>query len=75
MARYGLYTVGTHHKKFGGKKKKRNILCRVSKEDTRQSTFLKIKTIFAECVSVSTWQRILCRVSDLGHSAKHIFKF
>ena len=32
---YGLYNIGTHHKKFGGKKKKNeNILCRVSKEYT-----------------------------------------
>jgi hypothetical protein len=28
----GLYSIGKHHKEFGGKKKKKtNILCRVSK--------------------------------------------
>jgi hypothetical protein len=35
----GLYTVGTHHKKFG-KKKKTNILCHVSRKDTRQKDIL-----------------------------------
>jgi hypothetical protein len=41
---------------------------------TLDKEFKKNKTIFAEYWSLDTWQSILCRVSDLGHSAKYIFK-
>jgi hypothetical protein len=37
MVHVGLYSVGTHHKNFGRENKKnKNILCRVSRDDTRQ---------------------------------------
>jgi hypothetical protein len=40
MVHVGLYSVGTYHKKFGWENKKnKNVLCRVSKEDTRQRLF------------------------------------
>jgi hypothetical protein len=52
----GLHSVGTHHKKFGGKRKNANILCRVSKKYTRQSILCRVPTgstrqrsFFAEC--------------------------
>jgi hypothetical protein len=51
MEHVSLHSVGTYHKKFGWEKEKnKNILCRVSKNGTRQ--------------------RILYRVSDVGHSTK-----
>jgi hypothetical protein len=37
MVHVGLHSVVTYHKKFGGQNKKnKNMLCRVSTEDTRQ---------------------------------------
>jgi hypothetical protein len=37
MVHVGLHSVGTYHKKFGDQNKKnKNMLCRVSTEDTRQ---------------------------------------
>jgi hypothetical protein len=86
MVHVGLHSVGTYHKKFGWKKKKiKNILCRVSKKDTRQSFLCRVRagghsaktlsSVFAECLSVGTRQRGLCRVPDPWHSAKYIFKF
>jgi hypothetical protein len=37
MVHVGLHSVWTYHKKFGGQNKKnKNVLCRVSKDDTRQ---------------------------------------
>jgi hypothetical protein len=37
MIHVGLHSVGTYHKKFGRQNhKNKNILCRVSREDTRQ---------------------------------------
>jgi hypothetical protein len=51
MIHVGLHSVGTYHKQFGRQSQKnKNILCRVSRDDTRQ--------------------RVLCRVLDVGHSAK-----
>jgi hypothetical protein len=75
MQHHGLYTVGTHHKKFGGKKEKyfvecqrktlrEALLCRVSARGHSAKYILKIKTIFAECMSVSARQKIVYRVSD-----------
>jgi hypothetical protein len=37
MIHVGLHSVGTYHKKFGRQNKNKNILCRVSRDDTRQS--------------------------------------
>jgi hypothetical protein len=40
MKHLSLHSVGTYHKKFGWEKKKnKNILCGVSKNDTRQRGF------------------------------------
>jgi hypothetical protein len=57
MIHVGLHSLGTYHKKFGGQNKKnKNILCRVFRDDTRQSLFCRVPTIwhstkklFAEC--------------------------
>jgi hypothetical protein len=36
MIHVGLHSVGIYHKKFGGQNlKNKNMLCRVSREDTR----------------------------------------
>jgi hypothetical protein len=35
MVHVGLHSVGTYHKKFGDQNKKK-VLCRVSRDDTRQ---------------------------------------
>jgi hypothetical protein len=44
MEHIGLHSVGTYHKKFGWKKKKnKNVLCRVSKNDTRQSMLCRVQ--------------------------------
>jgi hypothetical protein len=54
MIHVGLHSVGIYHKKFGRQNlKNKNMLCRVSREDTRQ--------------------RVLCRVSNIWHSAKKPF--
>jgi hypothetical protein len=38
MVHVGLHSVGTYHKKFGGQNiKNKNMVCRVSIEDTRQN--------------------------------------
>jgi hypothetical protein len=43
---------------------------------TLGKVFLKtLSQFFAECLSVNTRQRGLCRVPDRGHSAKRILKF
>jgi hypothetical protein len=67
MVHVGLHSVGTYQKKFDWEKKKiKNILCRVSKEDTRQSILYRVpvwqhsakanKSRFAECQSGGTRQ-------------------
>jgi hypothetical protein len=51
MIHVGLHSVGIYHKKFRRQNQKnKNILCRVSREDT--------------------WQRVLCWVPTIWHSAK-----
>jgi hypothetical protein len=53
MVHVGLYSVGTYHKNFGWENlKNKNVLCRVSRNDTRQSSL-------AECQLVDTRQRIV----------------
>jgi hypothetical protein len=50
MIHVGLHSVGTYHKKFGGQNEKnKNMVCRVSIEDTRQS---------AECPVLGSRQRL-----------------
>jgi hypothetical protein len=56
----------------------------VSRNDTRQSSLCRVspgrhlvkncKIIFAECRPGDTWQRLLCRVPLIWHSAKRILK-
>jgi hypothetical protein len=85
MIHLGLHSVGTYHKNFGRQNKKnKKILCRVSRDDTRQRMLCRVSTgwhsakmcklIFAECQMVDTRQRILCRVPPIWHSAKFILK-
>jgi hypothetical protein len=85
MVHIGLYSVGTHHKNFGWENKtNKNMLCRVSRDDTRQWSLCRVapgrhsakncKIIFAKCRSGDTRQRLLCRVSTIWHSAKRILK-
>jgi hypothetical protein len=61
MIHVGLHSVGTYHKKFGRQNKKnKNILCRVFRDDTRQSRLCRVPT---------TWhsaKKTLCRVSTVG---------
>jgi hypothetical protein len=45
MIHVGLHSVGTYQKKFGRQNKK-NILCRVSREDNRQKVLCRVPTIW-----------------------------
>jgi hypothetical protein len=73
MVHVGLNSVGTYHKKFDWENKiNKNVLCRVSRDDTRQRNLKTLRQTFAECLSGGTRQRHLCRVSGLGHSTKSI---
>jgi hypothetical protein len=72
MKHLGLHSIGTNHKKFGWEKKKikmyiaectrmeldkaRFVECQAW--DIRQRVFKNIKTIFVECLSVGTQQRV-----------------
>jgi hypothetical protein len=61
MIHVGLYSIGTYHKKFGRQNKKnKKILCRVSREDTRQSVLCRAPNIWHSAKS------LLCRVPNLG---------
>jgi hypothetical protein len=53
MVHVGLHSVGTYHKKFGGQNVKyKNMVCRVSIEDTRCPVFgTRQRSLFAECQS------------------------
>jgi hypothetical protein len=43
MVHVGLHSVGTYHKKFGWENKKnKNVLCRVSRNDTRQRSLCRV---------------------------------
>jgi hypothetical protein len=56
MIHVGLHSVGTYHKKFGRQNQKnKNILCRVSREDT-----CRVPTIWHSA------KKTLCRVPTLG---------
>jgi hypothetical protein len=47
MIHVGLHSVGTYHKNFGRQNKKnKNILCRVSRDDTRQSRLCRVLTLW-----------------------------
>jgi hypothetical protein len=46
MIHVGVHSVGTYHKKFERQNlKNKNILCRVSGEDTRQSVLCRVPTL------------------------------
>jgi hypothetical protein len=46
MIHVGLHSAGIYHKKFGRQNlKNKNMLCRVSKEDTRQRVLCRVPTI------------------------------
>ena len=61
MVHVGLHSVVTYHKKFGGQNvKNKNMVCRVSIEDTRQKVLCRVP---------ATWhsaKKPLCRVPALG---------
>jgi hypothetical protein len=61
MVHVGLHSVGTYHKKFGGQNvKNKNMVCRVSIENTRQSLLCRVPRIWHSA------KKPLCRVSVLG---------
>jgi hypothetical protein len=61
MVHVGLYSVETYHKKFGWqKRKKKNILCRVSRNNTRQSFLYRVSAGWHSA------KNPLCRVPTLG---------
>jgi hypothetical protein len=61
MVHVGLHSVGTYHKKFGMQNKKnKNILCRVSRDDTRQSLLCRVPNIWHSA------KKTLCRVPTVG---------
>jgi hypothetical protein len=73
MVHVGLYNVGTYHKNFGWQNKKnKNVLCRVSKEDTRQR--LSLPSASPAAFGKNNKLRF-CRVPVSRHSAKCILKF
>jgi hypothetical protein len=61
MVHVGLHSVGTYHKMFGGQNvKNKNMVCRVSIEDTRQSLLCRVPSIWHSA------KKPLCRVPVLG---------
>jgi hypothetical protein len=61
MVHVGLYSVGTYHKKFGCQNFKKNILCRVSRKDTRHSCLCRVPD------SGHSAKNPLCWVPTAGH--------
>jgi hypothetical protein len=61
MIHVGLHSVGTYHKKFGRQNKRnKNILCRVSRDDTRQRVLCRVST------GRHSAKKTLCRVPTIG---------
>jgi hypothetical protein len=61
MIHVGLHSVGTYHKKFGRQNQKnKNILCRVSRDDTRQRVLCRVLDVWHSA------KKSLCRVPDFG---------
>jgi hypothetical protein len=61
MIHVGLHSVGTYHKNFGRQNQKnKNILCRVSRDDTRQSILCRVPT------TRHSAKKPLCRVPAVG---------
>jgi hypothetical protein len=68
MIHVGLHSVGTYHKKFGRQNlKNKNMLCRVSREDTRQRVLCRVSNIW------HSTKKLFCQVSNIWHSAKKLF--
>ena len=61
MIHVGLHSVETYHKKFGRQNQKnKNILCRVSRDDTRQRSLCRVPTVWHSA------KNHLCRVPAAG---------
>jgi hypothetical protein len=61
MIHVGLHSVGTYHKKFRRQNKKnKNILCRVSRDDTRQRLLCRVPPGWHSA------KNPLCRVPAVG---------
>jgi hypothetical protein len=61
MIHVGLHSVGTYHKKFGRQNQKnKNILCRVSRDDTRQRVLYRVLDVWHSA------KNPLCRVPAAG---------
>jgi hypothetical protein len=60
MVHVGLHSVGTYHKKFGGQNEKnKNMVCRVSIEDTQQSLLCWVPRIWHSAKKPLCWVLIL----------------
>jgi hypothetical protein len=56
MVHVGLHSIVTYHKKFGGQNvKNKNMVCRVSIEDTRQRVLCRVPAM---------WQVDGCQLYD-----------
>jgi hypothetical protein len=65
MVHVSLHSVGTYHKKFGWEKEKnKNILCRVSKNGTRQNILCRVSDGWHSA------KKLLCRVPKLSARQK-----
>ena len=61
MKHLSLHSVETYHKKFGRQNQKnKNILCRVSRDDTRQRSLCRVPTVWHSA------KNHLCRVPAAG---------
>jgi hypothetical protein len=61
MVHVGLHSVGTYHKKFGDQNvKNKNMVCRVSTQDTRQSLLCRVPN------TRHSAKNLLCQVPVLG---------
>jgi hypothetical protein len=61
MIHVGLHSLGTYHKTFGRQNQKnKNILCQVSRDETRQSLLCRVPTMWHSA------KNPLCRVLAVG---------
>jgi hypothetical protein len=71
MVHVGLNSVGTYHKKFGWENKiNKNVLCRVSRDDTRQRSLCRVSAGWHSTKKFENPTSDLCRVLVRRHSAK-----
>jgi hypothetical protein len=67
----GPHSVWTYHKKFGWENKKnKNILCRVSKNGTRQSVLCRVSDNCAECHTKTLGKEACLPSAKVWRSAK-----